>query len=249
MKSNINKITAALIFTVLFALAPNAAAQGIFDSIGNKVKNKAKQKVDREVDRTIDEADKAVTNGVKNSDETQENANNSIKTQNSKSSSTNAVNGKPIWGFAAMTVQVRDKFGKQFSRVYVSEIAEVSDKFYKSKYNTDPSNFKPFISKYFKETVIAAAKERGEEVSEPDDYSLVGMTVKFSVESYIKEDFYTTAYRYNAKSTLDAPRQEQVDYAKNANRQLYFFNWDPSGKNIQADLEKERKRTSGELPN
>src|SRR5262249_749861 len=144
--------------------------------------------------------------------------------------------------FVATTVSVKKGF-KTSSRVYVSEITEVPLSEFK-KFDHNQEEFKSHIREYFVATVIAAGKARGEEISEPDDYSIAGIVCKFTVESYVKSDFYTTGYRYKDKSALDEPLKEQLDYAKDSSRPVYYFRWDPTGKNVKTDLERESKRTS-----
>ena len=152
---------------------------------------------------------------------------------------------KMIWGYATLNVSVR-KTGREFSRTYVSEIAPVSRADYNAYYNTDERFIKPRIWEYFAATVVAAAKERGEEIQEPYDSSI---SYKFSLATTgsEREENY---YQFQPKSVLEEPRQSAIDYEKQSSRPVFFFRWDPSGKNAAQDLQREKARgTSTTLPN
>lgn len=149
---------------------------------------------------------------------------------------------KQIWGFAILNVRVRNSKGEEFSRTYVSEVAPVTRDDYNAFYNTDERFIKPRIWDYFNATVVQAAKVRGEEIQEPYDSSII---FKFSLD---RDGNLNPLFR--PKSVLDEPRQREIGYAKDSSRPVFYFRWDTSGKNSQADLQKELKRgNSAELPN
>jgi hypothetical protein len=51
-------------------------------------------------------------------------------------------------------------------------------------------------------------------------------------------------YNFAPKDKTEKLRDEAIQDAKDANRIIHSFNWDPTGKNEQADAENEMKRTS-----
>lgn len=141
---------------------------------------------------------------------------------------------KQIWGYAILKVRVKNPKGEEFTRIYVSEIAPVTRDDYNAYYNTDERYIKPRIWEYFAATVVAAAKKRGEEIEEPYDSSIM---FQFSLDRDVNGQPW-----FKPKSVLDEPRTREITYAKDDQRQVFYFNWDPSGKNIQADLQREMKR-------
>ena len=51
-------------------------------------------------------------------------------------------------------------------------------------------------------------------------------------------------YNFAPKDKIEKLRDDAIKEMKDANRISYSFNWDPTGKNEQADAENEMKRTS-----
>lgn len=156
------------------------------------------------------------------------------KQQSEKQENDIAQQQKQIWGFAILKVRVRNQRGQDFTRVYVSEIASVTRDDYNAYYNTDERFIKPRIWDYFAATVVKAAKERGEEIEEPYDSSIM---YKFSLDRDADGKPL-----FKPRSVLDEPRTQEIGYAKDDSHPVFYFNWDTSGKNTMADLQKEMKR-------
>jgi len=149
---------------------------------------------------------------------------------------------KQIWGFTILKVRVKNRAGQEFTRVYVSEIAPVSRDDYNAFYNTDQRIIIPRIWEYFAATVVKAARQRGEEIEEPYDSSIM---YQFSLD---RDADLKPLFR--PKTVLDEPRTREIGYAKDDGRPVFYFRWDPSGKNTAADLQKEMNRgASANLPN
>lgn len=152
-----------------------------------------------------------------------------------------ARQNKQIWGFVTVRVQVVENHSirkKEFSRLYVSEIMSVSLDDFKKFYRTDARFIKPVIWDYFAATVLKAAATHNEEIREPDSSNI---SYYFNIEgSDIKYD--NSFARARAKSYLEELRQREIKYEKDNARPVFFFHWDPSGKNVQTDLQREMKR-------
>jgi hypothetical protein len=51
-------------------------------------------------------------------------------------------------------------------------------------------------------------------------------------------------YNFAPKESVEKLRDDAIKEMKDANRVIYTFNWDPTGKSEKADAENEMKRTS-----
>ncbi len=144
-----------------------------------------------------------------------------------------------IWAYCAIDVRGKDKKGQPFLRQYVSEIVPISRKDYDAYYTVAESEIKKTIWKYFASTVVEGAKARGEVIEQPYDSS---------IEYGCNVDSYGGSWRYREKSLLAQPRQTIMDFAKQTNKALYIFRWDPSGANAAKDLAREKARKGAALP-
>ena len=136
----------------------------------------------------------------------------------------------PFWVYARIEVNTTRKVGddeKHEFRVYVSNLFTVTaDQWvellrYKAKQN---------VSDYFDATVGKAAEARGEELSYYDtdieyDCTCVG-----------------TSNEPRPKSDVEENRNEVIQTAKENGHPVVFFNWDPTGKNRERDLQDELKK-------
>lgn len=144
-----------------------------------------------------------------------------------------------IWAYCAIDVRGKDKKGQPFHRQYVSEIVPMSRKIYDTHYTAAESEIKKIVWKYFAATVVEGAKARGEVIDQPYDSG---------IEYGCNVDSYGGSWRYREKSLLAQPRQTIMDYAKQTNKALYMFRWDPSSANAQKDLAREKARKGPGLP-
>ena len=143
-----------------------------------------------------------------------------------------ATTNGPFWVYARIEVNTTRKVGgdeKHEFRVYVSNLFSVTaDQWvnllrYKAKEN---------VSEYFDATVGKAAEARGEELSYYDtdieyDCTCVG-----------------ASNEPRPKSDVEENRNEVIQTAKENGHPVVFFNWDPTGKNKERDLQEELKKNS-----
>ena len=136
----------------------------------------------------------------------------------------------PFWVYARIEVNTTRKVGddeKHEFRVYVSNLFSVTA----DEWNNLLSHkAKENVSEYFDGTVGKAAEARGEELSYYDtdieyDCTCVG-----------------TSNEPRPKSDVEKNRNEVIQTAKENGHPVVFFNWDPTGKNKERDLQEELKK-------
>ncbi len=136
----------------------------------------------------------------------------------------------PFWVYARIEVNTTRKVGddeKHEFRVYVSNLFSVTA----DEWNNLLSHkAKENVSGYFDATVGKAAEAQGEELSYYDtdieyDCTCVG-----------------TSNEPRPKSDVEKNRDEVIQTAKENGHPVVFFNWDPTGKNRERDLQDELKK-------
>src|ERR1043165_5977045 len=136
----------------------------------------------------------------------------------------------PFWVYARIEVnttrQTADGEKHEF-RVYVSNLFSVTP----DEWNNLQLSYKAAknVSEYFDATVGKAAESVGEEFSYYDqdvewDCTCVG-----------------PANEARPKSDVEEKREEVIKTAKENGHPVVFFNWDPTGKNRDQDLQSEMK--------
>lgn len=137
----------------------------------------------------------------------------------------------PFWVYARIEVNTTKQTAngdKHEFRVYVSNLFSVTP----DEWNNLQLSYKAGknVSEYFDATVGKAAESVGEEFSYYDqdvewDCTCVG-----------------TANEARPKSDVEEKREEVIKTAKDNGHPVLFFNWDPTGKNKDQDLQSELKK-------
>jgi hypothetical protein len=134
-----------------------------------------------------------------------------------------------VWAYAKIDVNVTLKGDNHQFRVYVTNLVSMtSDQWEKTVTLHEKKN----VSDYFDATVVKAAKSRGEELSYYDqdvdwDCTCVGSTQAL-----------------RPKSDVETNRNDVIETAKSNGHPVVFFNWDPTGKNLDQDLQSEMKKSN-----
>lgn len=129
----------------------------------------------------------------------------------------------------------RDKFERRF---YVSDLVSMSKEDFLAA-DGDGDRIEGVCGDYLDKTVSKAATARGERLD-------ISGTLKVirNIELSGEDAGGPNPYNFATKEAIEKKRDESIEEAKDANRIIYTFNWDPSSANEAADLENEMKRTS-----
>lgn len=130
-------------------------------------------------------------------------------------------------------VNNREKFER---RLYVSNLISLSKEEYFALTQND--QIEAACGDYLDKTVNKAAEGRGEKL-DPGGTLKVIKNIELSGEDIGSPNPYT----YGPKEAIEKKLADDIKEAKNFNRVIYTFNWDPTGKNEAADLANEMKRT------
>lgn len=146
--------------------------------------------------------------------------------------STRAQDNGPFWVYARIEVNVTihtPAGDKHQFRVYVSNLISVTDDEwtnlleYKGKEN---------VTNYFNATVGKAGESRGEE------YEFYDSDVEYDCTCT------GTANEVRPKSDVERTRNDVIETAKSNEHPVVFFNWDPTGRNKDQDLQAEMQKLS-----
>ncbi len=129
----------------------------------------------------------------------------------------------------------RQKFERRF---YVSDLVSISRSDY-LRIDRTGARIEGLCGDYLDKTVVKATTERGERL-DPSGQLKIIRNIELSGENAGSPNPYNFAPKEKVEQLRDAAIKEMKD----ANRVIYTFNWDPTGKNEQADAENEMKRTS-----
>lgn len=128
----------------------------------------------------------------------------------------------------------QDKFERRF---YVTDPISTSKKAFLDA-DRNPGRIEGSCGDYFEKTVFKAATDRGEKID-------TGGTLK--VIRNIDHTDDGIGYKYATKEEIEKIRADAIKEAEDADRVIFNFNWDPSGKNEATDLQNEVKRTAPTL--
>ena len=129
----------------------------------------------------------------------------------------------------------REKFERRF---YVSPLVSISARDY-LRIDSSGNRIEGLCGDYLDKTVVKATTARGERL-DPSGQLKIIRNIELSGENLGSPN----PYNYAPKEKIEKDRADAIAEMKDANRVIYTFNWDSSGKNEQADAENETKRTS-----
>lgn len=129
----------------------------------------------------------------------------------------------------------KEKFERRF---YVTDAISMSKEEF-LKIDSTGDRIEGLCADYLDKTVNKAAQARGERL-DPGGTLKVIRNIELSGE----DAGGPNPYNFAPKDVVVKKRDEQIKEAKDANRVIYTFNWDPSYVNETTDLDKEMKRTS-----
>lgn len=138
----------------------------------------------------------------------------------------------PFWLYARIEVnttrQTPDGEKHEF-RVYVSNLVSITPDVWTTLLSTRTTKN---VEDYFDATVVKAAKDAGLEIEYYDqdiewDCTCTG-----------------TSNEVRPKSDVEKSRDETIQTAKDNGHPVIFFNWDPTGKSKEQDLQSEQKRNA-----
>jgi hypothetical protein len=134
----------------------------------------------------------------------------------------------------------KDKDGRQKfeRRFYVSGLVSMSREDY-LRIDSTGDRIEGLCGDYLDKTVVKAATARGERL-DPSGQLKIIRNIELSGENIGSPN----PYNFAPKEKVEKLRDDAIKEMKDANRIIYSFNWDPTGKNEQADAENEMKRTS-----
>ncbi|HBB97161.1 MAG TPA: hypothetical protein DC054_17425 [Blastocatellia bacterium] len=134
----------------------------------------------------------------------------------------------------------KDKDGRQKfeRRFYISELVSMPVKDY-LKTDSTGDRIEGLCGDCLDKTVNKAATARGERL-DPSGQLKILRNIELSGENIGSPNPYKFAPKENVAKLLAA----DINEMKDAGRIIYTFNWDPTGKNEQADADNELKRTS-----
>lgn len=124
-----------------------------------------------------------------------------------------------------------DKFERRF---YVSELVSMSKSDFLAK-DENGDRIEGNCGDYFEKTVFKAAEGRGERIDTSGSlkvYRNIGLSGENAGGS-------RDVYSYAPKETIEKLRADAIKEAQGAERVIYNFNWDTTGKNEVADLQRE----------
>lgn len=128
----------------------------------------------------------------------------------------------------------RQKFERRF---YVTDLVSMSASDF-LKIDRNGNRIEGACGDYLDKTVNKAATARGERL-DPSGQLKVIRNMELSGENLGSPN----PYSYAPKEKIEKARADATAEMKDANRIIYSFNWDPTGKSEQADYENETKRT------
>ena len=129
----------------------------------------------------------------------------------------------------------REKFERRF---YVSPLVSMSARDY-LRIDSSGNRIEGLCGDYLDKTVVKATTAGGERLDTSGQLKII-RNIELSGENLGSPN----PYNYAPKEKIEKARADAIAEMKDANRVIYTFNWDPSGKNEQADAENEMKRTS-----
>jgi hypothetical protein len=129
----------------------------------------------------------------------------------------------------------REKFERRF---YVSGLVSMSKEDY-LRIDSSGNRIEGLCGDYLDQTVVKATTARAERLDTSGQLKIV-RNIELSGENIGSPN----PYNFAPKEKVEKQRDDDIKEMKDANRIIYSFNWDPTGKNEQADAENEMKRTS-----
>lgn len=132
----------------------------------------------------------------------------------------------------------RDKFERRF---YVSNLVSVSKDDYLAADSTG-DRIEGVCGDYLDKTVNKAATSRGEHLDTTGQLKIIR-----NIELSGEDAGGPNPYNFAPKSEVEKKLADDIKEMKDANRVIYNFNWDPTGKNEATDLDNEMKRTGPTL--
>ena len=129
----------------------------------------------------------------------------------------------------------RQKFERRF---YVSPLVSMSKESFLRVDGTG-NRIEGLCGDYLDKTVVKAATDRGERL-DPGGQLKIIRNIELSGENLGSPN----PYNFAPKEKIEKLRDDASSEMKDANRIIFSFNWDPTGKNEQADADNEVKRTS-----
>lgn len=128
----------------------------------------------------------------------------------------------------------REKFERRF---YVSGLVSMSKEDFLAADSTG-NRIEGVCGDYLDKTVNKAADARGERLDTSGSLKVI-RNIELSGEDIGSPN----PYNFAPKEKIEKLRDEKIKEAKDANRVIYTFNWDPTGNNEADDLANETKRT------
>jgi hypothetical protein len=134
----------------------------------------------------------------------------------------------------------KDKDGRQKfeRRFYVSDLVSISKQDY-LRIDRTGDRIEGLCGDYLDKTVVKATTARGERLDTSGQLKIIR-----NIELSGEDAGGPNPYNFAPKDKIEKLRDDAIKEMKDANRVIYSFNWDPTGKNEQADAENEMKRTS-----
>ncbi len=129
----------------------------------------------------------------------------------------------------------REKFERRF---YVTDLVSMSANDY-LRIDRTGNRVEGLCGDYLDKTVVKATTARGERLDTSGQLKII-RNIELSGENLGSPN----PYNYAPKEKIEKLRDDAIKEMKDANRIIYTFNWDPTGKSEQADAENEMKRTS-----
>jgi len=134
----------------------------------------------------------------------------------------------------------KDKDGRQKfeRRFYVSGLVSISKQDY-LRIDSTGNRIEGLCGDYLENTVVKATTARGERLDTSGHLKIIR-----NIELSGEDAGGPNPYNFAPKDKVEKLRDDAIKEMKDANRIIYSFNWDPTGKNEQADAENEMKRDS-----
>jgi hypothetical protein len=126
----------------------------------------------------------------------------------------------------------REKFERRF---YVSNLVSMSKEDFLAIDSTG-DRIEGVCGDYLEKTVIKAATARGERIDTSGTLKVIR-----NIELSGEDAGGPNPYNFAPKEEIEKKRAEQVKEAKDANRVIHAFNWDPTGAKEADDLANEMK--------
>jgi hypothetical protein len=133
----------------------------------------------------------------------------------------------------------KEKFERRF---YVSNLVSMTREEY-LKIDSTGDRIEGLCGSYIDNTVMKAAAERGEKL-EGGTLTVIRNIELSGEDAGGSKDVYTT----HPKEDVQKKLAESVKEARNFDRFIMFFNWDPTGKNEAADYASEKKNRALPTP-